>query len=51
MFENGQLSFLQIREASSIESSLSAQEILTLENNLKELFLTQMNGRKKVSAI
>jgi len=48
LFSDGQLSFLQLREASSIESQLSEKDLMALESNLKELFLSQINGRKKV---
>jgi len=46
--KDGQVSFLQIKDAISLESSLTAEEVLNLENSLKEMFLHQINERKKV---
>ncbi len=47
--KNGPLSFLELKSASSLENSLSSTELINLENNLKNLFLSQLTGRRKVN--
>jgi hypothetical protein len=56
--KNGPNSFIELRSElkseaeseseNSLENRLTAQEMSTLENNLKDMFLAQLNGRKKV---
>ncbi len=48
---NGPLSFIETQEKVSLENSLSHTEVLKLESSLKEMFLKQMNERKRVKFI
>jgi len=47
-FKNGQLSFIEVQSGFKIENSLTSKELMTLENSLKEMFLNQLNNRRKV---
>ena len=45
--ENGSVSFLELAEHTKLTENVKAEEILKLENNLKEMFMSQMINRRK----